>query len=373
MKVEFSYLKRQFAETKHEIMKRLESIVDRGDYTLGKEVKELEQKFANHCGTKYSVGMSNGTSALWLSLKALGIKPGDEVITVSSTFYATAASIDFVGAHPVFVDVNDEYLMDANQIEAKITHRTKAILPVQLTGNVCDMDKILSIAKRYDLKVVEDACQSVGAEYKGKKVGSFGDAGAFSFHPLKNLNVWGDGGIVTTNSKELYDDLCKWRNHGLKNRDVCEFFAVNERISTVQAAVALYLLENDLEETSRKRRDHAKFYDEALKDVPQIKIPPRNPDKKQVYHLYIVQAEQRDELLEYLNNNDENQIEAKIHYPIPVHLQPASKRAGLAYEEGDFPVGESQAKKIISLPLHQHLRNDERECVVEMVKKFYNR
>ncbi len=259
--------------------------------------------------------------------------------------------------------------MNADKIEEAITDKTKAILPVQLTGDICDMDKILETADKYALHVIEDACQSVSAEYKGKRTGSFGTAGAFSMHPLKNLNVWGDAGFITTNSQKLYEDLLLWRNHGLKNRDECEFYAYNSRISTFQAAVALHLID-DLGFITEKRIENAKFYDMALKDIPQIKLPSRSPDKKHVYHVYIIQAEKRDDLVNYLNREG---VETKIHYPIPLHLQKATQRLNLGYKEGDFPATEEQAKSILSLPIHQYLTNKQREYVVEKIKDFYKK
>lgn len=366
MKVEFSYLKRQFGEV-DEIIQGIRSVVSRGDYTLGKEVKEFEEKFAKFCGTLYAIGVNSGTDALFLSMKALGIGLGDEVITVPYTFFATVGAIVATGARPVFVDVNNEYLMDTNKIEAVITERTKAILPVQWAGNICDMDKIMALAAKYSLFMVEDACQSVGALLNDKMAGSFGNAGAFSMHPLKNLNVWGDGGIIATNSQSCYKKLLLLRNHGLIGRNICQEFAYNSRLHTVQAAVALHALKN-LSFVTNKRMEIARYYDGSFKNIPQLKIPPRPANKKHVFHLYILLAENRNGLLRWLLDND---IDAKIHYPTPLHLQPAS--AFLGYKEGSFPVCESQAKSIISLPLHQHLTDEEIDFVVDTVQKFYKK
>ena len=370
MKVQFSYLGKQFSEVDH-ILESIKRVALRGDFTLGGEVMEFEGKFAEICGTEYAVGVNSGTDAIFLSLKALGIGLGDEVITVPNTFFATVGAIIATGARPVFVDVGDDYLINASLIEGAITTRTKAIVPVHLTGNICDMDQIMDIAVKRGLYVVEDACQAIGASFDGKKAGSFGNMGAFSLHPLKNLNVWGDGGMITTNLPFYCNKLCKLRNHGLRDRDTCEFYAYNSRLSTVQAAVGLEVLK-DLEKVTQARSEFAGAYDSQLDfrfsnyGVSQIKIPHRSGHKKQVFHLYMVLAENRDALLKYLL---ENGVEAKVHYPVPLHLQPASRYLG--YRKGRFPVCEVQAEKVISLPLHQHITIEEIEYVVALIRKFY--
>jgi len=239
-------------------------------------------------------------------------------------------------------------------------------MPVHLTGNPADMPKIMEIANRYNLYVIEDVCQAVSASINGQPVGSFGIAGCFSFHPLKNLNVWGDGGIITTNSKELFDKIVLLRNHGLKNRDEVEFFGYNSRLDTIQAIVANQLL-NVLDAITDTRIKNAKIYDDSLSALADyITIPPRKNNVKQVYHTYVIQAKQRDKLFAYLTHNG---IEAKVHYPIPIHLQQASRYLG--YNEGDFPVCEAQAKSIITLPVHQHLTDDEITYVIDNIRKFY--
>lgn len=364
MRVEFSYLAKQF-EGCEDIIEAIRKVVQRGDFTLGKEVREFEEKFAALCGTKFAIGVNSGTDALFLSLKALGIKEGDEVITAPNSFIATIGAIIACGAKPVFVDVNDEYLIDANKIEGAIGKKTRAIIPVHLTGNPCDMPAITSIAQKHNLSVIEDACQAVSAFLNGRFVGSFGDAAAFSLHPLKNLNVWGDGGVITTSSEEICKNLLLLRNHGLADRNICQLFGYNSRLSTVQAAVALAVLKN-LDGITQKRIARAIFYDKNLANIPEITIPPRAVNKSQVFHLYIVMAQKRDELLEWLLKQG---VDAKIHYPIPLHLQPASRYLG--YKKGDFPVCEKQAELIISLPAHQYLTEDEQEYVVDTIRKFY--
>ncbi len=366
MKVPFSYLKEQFGNPDH-IWKDVRKVVMRGDFTLGKEVGEFEKKFAAAIGTKYAVGVNSGTDALFLSLKALGIGAGDEVITMPNTFIATAGAIAATGAKIVFVDCNDEYVIDVDQIEKKITSRTKAIMPVHYAGHPADMPRIMALAKKYNLEVVEDACQGISSAIDGKIAGSFGAAGGFSLHPLKNINVWSDAGIITTNSEAMFRKLILLRNHGMKNRDEYECFGYNSRLDTVQAAVGLHIIKQ-LPMITRKKIEHAAIYDKALGAIPQIKVPPRRPGVKYVYHLYILQVEQRDALLKHLNDAG---IEAKVHYPIPLHLQNCCKSLG--YKLGDFPVAEAQAKKIITLPAHQHLSRKQIDFTIKKIKEFYQK
>jgi len=385
MKVEYSYLLKQFevkegeAKVKYVDLPKQANVEDiltdikeillkTGQFTLGQPVAEFEAKFAGLCKTKYAVGLNSGTDALFLALKALNIGSGDEVITVPNSFFATAAVIAIAEAKPVFVDVNNEYNIDAELIERSITHRTKAILPVHLTGNPADMPRIMNIARQHNLHVIEDAAQAVSATIDGQPTGSFGIAGGFSFHPLKNLNVWGDGGITTTNSKELSDKLRLLRNHGLKNRDEVEVFAYNSRLDTLQAIVANQLL-NALDAITDTRIKNAKTYDDGLSDLTDyIILPPRKSNVKQVYHTYVIQARERNKLGAYLA---EKGIESKVHYPVPLHLQPASRYLG--YQEGDFPVCEAQAKSILTLPVHQHLTDDQVTYVIDNIRKFYQK
>lgn len=364
MKVEYSYLKAQFKNRKR-IFEGIENLLETSDFTLGEPMEEFEQKFAKLCDTKYAIGVGSGTDALLLSLKALDVGMGDEVITTPNTFFATVGAIVTAGATPVFVDVNEEYNIDTALIEDAITDKTKVIMPVHLTGCPSDMPTIMDIAHKHNLYVVEDSCQAISASINEKKAGSFGITSAFSLHPLKNLNVWGDGGVITTNSEEIRDKLRLLRNHGLINRNVCKFFAYNSRLDSLQAIVGNYLLEK-VEDITNTRIENAKFYDEELSKIPEIIIPPRRKNVRQVYHTYVIQAKERDKLLKFLL---ENGVEAKIHYPIPLHLQPAAKYLG--YKEDDFPVCEAQAKSIISLPVHQHLTDEQKTYVVDKVKGFY--
>lgn len=362
--INHNYLRRQF-EDAEPIFQRIRQLVVEGDFTLGQAVADFENRFAAVVGAEYAIGVGSGTDALFLSLKALGVGPGDEVITTPYTFYATIGAIVTAGARPVFVDIGEDYNLDASRVEAAVTPRTKAILPVHWSGLPCEMDALQAIAERHHLKVVEDACHAIQATYKGRGAGTLGDAGCFSMHPLKNLNVWGDGGVITSNDGDLARSLRLLRNHGLRNRDECEVFAYNSRLDTLQAIVAHHLLDR-IDTITEARIRHALSFDEALRSIPQIQVPPRAPDKKQVFHIYVIRAERRDELQAHLVSCG---IDAKVHYPIPMHLQPAAKPFG--YGPGDFPVCESTCASVLSLPVHEFITEEEQRFVVEAIRRFY--
>jgi len=337
-------------------------------FVLGDAVHEFESSFAALCETRYALGLSSGTDALFLALMALGIGPGDEVITVPNSFVATASVIVAVGARPVFVDVSPDYNMDVRLIEKAITVRTKAILPVHLTGNPSDMESITQIAGKHGLRVIEDAAQAIRASINGRPVGSFGDAGCFSLHPLKNLNVWGDGGMLTTGSSELYEKIGLLRNHGLKNRDEVEVFGYNCRLDTIQAIVGGFNM-GKLEEVTRRRQRNASIYDEELAGLEDhVTLPVRSHGAEHVFHTYVVRAQKRAELVSYL---DENGAETKIHYPIPIHLQKPYQ--GLGYRKGDFPECEKQAEEILSLPVQHHLKDEQVEYAADLIRRFYSK
>ena len=364
MKVPYSYLQSQFANPEP-IFAEIRGLIKRGDFTLGEALTQFEEKFASHCGARHAIGVGTGTDALFLSLKAMGIGPGDEVITCPFTFVATVGAIVQSGARPVFVDANEQFVIDVDKIARAITPRTKAIMPVHYTGQPCDMPSVRKIARKHNLRIVEDACQSIGGEIAGKRVGNWGDAAAFSLHPLKNLNVWGDGGIITTNSDELRDKLRLLRNHGLTNRDEVEIYGYNCRLDTLQAIIGLWLFPQ-IEYITEARIATARRFDEALGSIEQIRIPTRSANVRHAYHIYMIHAERRDELVEFLVRNG---VSAKVHYPIPMHLQRAS--AFLGHKEGDFPVAESHSRSVFSLPVHQHLTEEQKDYSVEMVKAFY--
>lgn len=365
MHVPFSYLDRQFQEI-NPYLEDIREIVKTGEFTLGAALTKFENSFAAIMGAPYAIGVGTGTDAISMSLNLLGIEPGDEVITTPNTFIATVGAIVQARGKPVFVDSENGYVIDPSKIEAVITERTKAIVPVHYTGNMSDMPAIMEIADKHNLFVVEDACQAIMASIDRKMVGSWGKTAAFSLHPLKNLNVWADGGVIVTHSQELSEKLKLYRNHGLINRDEVATFGINCRLDAIQAVVGSRLIDQT-EEITRKRIANAEKYDEAFMDLGElIDIPERRTGVRHVYHLYIIRVKKRDELLAYLN---ENGIEAKVHYPIPVHLQEAARYLG--YQRGDFPVSEDHANNAITLPAHQHLTEDEINYTIEMARRFY--
>ncbi len=365
MKVPFSYLDRQFANLE-DYLADLRAFVPTGDFTLGVPLEQFEASFAKLMEAPHAIGVGTGTDAMALSLKNLGVGPGDEVITTPNTFVASVGAIVQTGARPVFVDSTDGYVIDVTKIEAALTPHTKAIVPVHYTGNVADMPAIMAIAKARGLQVVEDACQSIMGAIDGKLVGSWGATAAFSLHPLKNLKVWSDGGVIVTHDDALAAKLRKYRNHGLRNRDEVEFYGVNCRLDTVQAVIGNRLIPTTPEIT-RKRIANAARYDAAFADLGEfIKIPVRRPGVRHVYHLYSLHVQRRDELLAHLVKNG---VQAKIHYPIPMHLQPAS--AYLGYKLGDFPDAENHSRVCLTLPGHSYLTEDEVSYTIEQVRKFY--
>lgn len=365
MRVPFSYLDRQFADVDL-YLDDLREFVKTGDFTLGKPLVEFEGQFAKLCEAPHAIGVASGTDAITLSLRALGIGPGDEVITCANTFIATVGAIVMAGARPVLVDSEDGYVIDVDKIEAVISPRTKAIVPVHYTGNVADMERVAQIAKRRGLAVVEDACQAIGGALHGKPVGSWGETTAFSLHPLKNLNVWADGGLIVTHRDDLATNLRLLRNHGLVNRDEVSVFGTNSRLDTMQAVIGNRLI-GQAPFITAQRIENARRFDEAFADlVDDIGVPRRRAGVRHVFHLYIIRARQRDALLAWLHERD---VEAKVHYPIPVHLQEAARHLG--YAEGSFPVCEADCRQMITLPAHQHLTDDEITYTIDCVREFY--
>lgn len=367
LRVPFSYLDRQFADLEP-YLKDIEALAKTGVFTLGEPVGVFEEKFAAASNMPYAIGLSSGTDALILAMQAAGIGPGDEVISTPFTFIATVASIAMVGAKPVLVDSDEEYTLDPSKIEAVITKKTKAILPVHYTGRPADMKRIVAIAKRHNLKIIEDGCQAVQATRDGQPVGSWSEAAAISFHPLKNFNVWGDGGAILTPNKAFAERVKLLRNHGLLTRDKVTVFSRNARLHSLQAVIGTRLLEK-LDGITQRRIELAAVYDRAFADLKgSLDHPKREPSIKEVYHLYILRAKNRDGLLQYLHAEG---VDAKIHYPIPVHLQEGARYLG--YKEGDFPFAEADCKRIISLPLHQHLADEEQAYTIDCVRAFYKK
>ena len=356
----------QHSPIKEELLEALSQVLDHGQFVLGEEVTEFEQRFANLCGTRFAVGLNSGTDALILGLKALGVGPGDEVITVPNSFVASASCIGLLGARPVFVDVGEDYNMDPSLIEAVITSRTRAILPVHLTGRPADMTPILEVAQSHGLHVIEDCAQAVGAEYRGQHVGSLGTVGCFSLHPLKTLNACGDGGVITMNDQALYDQLIALRNHGLMSRDNCVMWSINSRLDTMQAAILLVKLQY-MDTWTEQRRENAHFYQQALAQLEDVVVPLDQPWEKAVYHTFVIQGDRRDDLASYLASNG---IGTAVHYPTPIHLQEAARCLG--YSPGSFPVTERQAARIVSLPVYPELEPEQLEYVVNCVLSFYD-
>jgi len=366
MHVKYNYLEQQFAEVDAHFAD-LRKLVASGEFTLGPFVEAFEKKFAAYIGVKHAIGTNTGTGALTLALKAVGVKPGSEVITVANTFIATVGAIVAAGARPVFVDCDERYQIDVSKIEAAITAKTSAILPVHWAGCPPELDKILEIANRHEIPVVEDACPAVGAKIDGKYAGTFGKVNAFSMHPLKPLNVWGDGGIIVTNDDEAAEFLRLYRNHGLVDRDHVEIWGVNERLQPFQAVVGARVLDT-VEGLVEARIRNAKLFDAGLKGLESFIRPPNRPSGyREVYQLYLVTAVRRDELVAFLISRG---IEAKVHYPIPIHLQNAARDLG--YKRGDFPVCERQADEIVTLPAHQHISEEEVAFTVAMIREFYS-
>lgn len=367
MNVPYSYLDRQFADL-DPYLDDVRKVVQSGDFTLGKPVEAFETQFAAMTGLPHAVGVGSGTDALSLPLRALGVGPGDEVITAPNTFVASVGAIVMAGAKPVFVDNNAEYTIDVDRIEEAITPRTKAILPVHLSGCPADMPRIMPIAERHGLGVVEDAAQAILASIDGKHVGSWGAAAGFSLHPLKNLNIWGDGGIIVTRSTEVRDRLRLLRNHGMATRDEIHLWGGNSRLDSLQAVIALRLMK-DVETITAQRIANARRFDEAFADLSgAVRIPPRRANVRQVFHTYVIRVDSRDALLKSLLDQG---IRAKVHYPIPLHLQKAA--ADLGYKAGDFPVCEADCRSILTLPVHQHLAPAELDYTIDCVRRFYGR
>ncbi len=357
-------LKRQYDVIGKEIEENVIKVLRSGSYILGENVKSLESEMAKYCGVKNVVSCANGTDALQLALRALDIGEGDEVITVAFTFVATTESIGVVGAKPVFIDINpDTFNIDASLLESKITPKTKAILPVHLYGQPADMDVIMAMAKKYNLYVIEDCAQAIGAEYKGKKVGSFGDIGCFSFFPTKNLGAFGDGGMLTTNSDYLAKRLTALRNHGGAVRYYHEELGLNSRLDEVQAAI-LRVKAKHIDTWNKKRRENAYRYNELLKDVEGVVTPKELDGTSCVYHQYTIQVPNRDEVHKYLQ---EQGVGAMIYYPVPLHLQ--KLHANMGGKEGDLPVTEAKTKVVISLPMFPELTEAEQKQVVQTIKE----
>jgi dTDP-4-amino-4,6-dideoxygalactose transaminase len=368
MKVPLLDLKRQYRTIKPEIDQAIEKVMDNTMFIMGPEVKELEEKLAGYCGTKHGIGVASGTDALLLSLRALGVGPGDEVITTTFSFFATAGVISRLGARPVFVDVDPRsFNIDPLSMKTAITSHTKVIMPVHLYGQMADMDEIMEIAGKRNIPVVEDAAQAIGAEYRGKKAGQIGATGCFSFFPSKNLGAYGDGGFITTNDDNLAGSLKKLRVHGAQPKYYHSVVGYNSRLDTLQAAILIVKLKY-LPRWHEARRQKADKYNALLKDIRQVMTPFVHPHNYHIYHQYTILAEKRDGLKDHLKARE---VGFDTYYPVPLHLQECYK--DLNYKTGSLPVSEKIAHQAISLPVFPELTDQEQEYVAESIREFYKR
>ena len=351
-------LKAQYETIRDEITEAIQSVIDSSAFVGGNAVREFEKEFATFCEAKACVGVGNGTDAIYLTLRALGIGAGDEVITVAHTFIATSEAISMTGARPVFVDIKDDtMLMDPALLEAAITPLTKAIVPVHLYGQPCEMDSIMEIAERHGLKVIEDAAQAHGAKWRGRRVGSIGDAATFSFYPGKNLGAYGDAGAVVSNDEELIERVRMFANHGRLEKYTHKMEGVNSRLDGLQAAILRVKL-RQLDQWNESRRRHADFYFDALTNG-EIRPPVVHPDATPVWHLFVVRVSDRDGFQRNLKNEG---IATGIHYPVPLHLQPAYEDAPMSHYS--LPVTERVSGEVVSLPMYPELTTAQLETIV---------
>ena len=353
----------QWEQDREELLPILDQVLKSGQYIGGDEVEKFERNVAKYCNAEYAISLNSGTDALVMALHLSGIGRGDEVITPPNSFIASTAVIVHLGATPVFVDVLSDQNIDPEKIENAITKKTKAIIPVHLTGRMCNMDPIMNIAEKNDLIVIEDAAQAIGSKYKNQLSGSMGHVGCFSTHPLKNLNACGDGGFITTNDEKLYNFTKSLCSHGMQKRNVVNQFGYVSRMDNLQAAILNFRLAK-LDKIIEKRRSNARLYNNGINDE-SVFIPVESDYEFNTYHTFVIQFEKRDLLQSYLK---ENNIDTAIHYPIPIHLQPAAKYLG--YNHGDFPIAEKQAENILTLPVNQSLSNKEINIVIEKINQF---
>lgn len=351
-----------------DLLAAFQRVFSSSSFILGQEVESFEQDFATFCQSKYCLGVASGTDALFLALQALGVSQGDEVILPANTFIATALAVSRCGATPILIDCDPlDYTIDVQKIKPAISNKTKAIIPVHLYGHPAKMDSVMELARKYKLFVIEDACQAHGALYQGKRVGSFGEVGCFSFYPAKNLGALGDGGAVTTNDPLLFQKIRLLREYGQTKKYHHPILGYNSRLDALQAAVLKVKLKF-LEENNQRRRKHAAVYTALLKDLPEIELPQQREGSEHVYHLYVIRTKRRDELREYFQTRG---IQTGIHYPLPIHLQQAYQDLG--YPEGSFPCTERNSKEILSLPLFPELTEEEIKTVGEEIKNFLRR
>lgn len=367
MQVPLLDLKAQYKTIKDEVSRAIGDVCESQAFALGPAVAQFEEDVAAYCGVKHAIGVSSGTDALLVSLMALGVKPGDEVITTPFTFFATAGSVVRLGAKPIFLDVDpDSYNIDPTGIEQRITENTRAIIPVHLFGQMAQMKPIMDVARRHHLVVIEDAAQAVGASQDGVKAGNFGDCGCFSFYPTKNLGAFGDGGLVTTNTDELAQQIRALRDHGQNPRYFYHVVGGNFRLDGIQGAVLDVKLKS-LDRWNEKRRQHAALYDNFFAGSP-VKMPRIDSNNVCIYHQYTITVPERDKLQQYLA---ENGIGSAIFYPKPLHLQDCFSELG--YRQGDMPVAERLCEEVLSLPVYPELTPEQIEFTAKTVLKFYGK
>jgi len=366
--MKFLDLSAQYNSMKKEIDEAVKRVLESTAFIGGKEVEEFEKEMAEFCGVKHAIGLNSGTDALFLSLKALGVGPGDEIITTPFTFIATAGVIANCGARPVFVDIAPgTFNIDASKIEKAITKKTKVIIPVHLFGQMVDMSEIMKIAKKYKLYVVEDAAQAIGAKYKSKMAGTFGDLGCFSFFPAKNLGAFGDGGMVVTDNDELAERIRLLKNHGSspKEKYLNLIIGTNSRLDALQAAILRVKLKY-LSKWSKERAEKAFYYNEKLNRVGDIVVPVISSHRNHIFHQYTIRTKSRDELQKYLK---EKEIPTMVYYPLPLHFQPAFR--DLTLQEGNFPESEKVSKEVLSLPIYPEMIKKEQDFIIKNIKEFY--
>ncbi len=366
MKVPLLDLRLQILSIKDEVDNAISKVLDHCRFIMGPEVKQLEEELAKYCGVKHAIGVASGTDALLLSLRALGVGPGDEVITTGFSFFATAGVITRLNAVPIFCDVDEKtFNIDPDSIERSITSKTKAIMPVHLYGQIAEMDRIKKISKAHGIPIVEDAAQAIGAKYHNRSAGAFGEAAGFSFFPRKNLGAFGDGGFISTDSDELAEMLRKLRVHGAKPKYFHSVVGYNSRLDSIQAAILLVKLKY-LDGWHEKRREKAATYDEELSGVSGIQTPFVHPYNYHIYHQYTLLAENRDKLKEHLK---EKEIGFETYYPVPLHLQECYK--DLSYKKGDLLTAENLSDKVISLPIYPEMTEEQQSYVIDTIKGFY--
>lgn len=356
-------LKAQYLTIKDDMDQAIQKVLESSRFILGPEMKAFEKEMADYCGVKEAVAVGNGTDALQLALRGLGVGPGDEVITTPFTFFASAETVAALGATPVFVDIDPVTLnMDLNQLEAKITARTKAIIPVHIFGQMVDVERVMEIAARHDVKVLEDAAQAIGANYRGRKAGSIGHAGTFSFFPTKNLGAYGDAGMIVTDDEYLASHLRMLRFHGCKTKYYHDEIGYNSRMDEIQAAI-LRVKFPHIDDWNAARREKGRVYDELLAGLP-LTLPGVDPQGTPVYHLYVLRTDKREALMAALK---EHGIASAIYYPVPLHLQRAFRKLG--YKEGDFPVAEKACQQALALPCYPELTLEQQQTIAAVVKE----